>query len=313
MEIIRGLYNVNQKTTECVITIGNFDGFHLGHQQLVTTLLEVASRLRMPSVLMTFEPQPNEFFSPDKPVPRLMRFREKCEWLQQTDVDYLVCARFNKKFAAISPEDFITELLIKQLGVKVIIIGDDFRFGAKRAGDYALLKKFSKQYDFEVVQLDSLLVADQRVSSTGVRAALAQSQFKLVQQLLGRPYFLSGKVSHGNRLGREIGFPTANVFLHRREVPLTGIFVVRVLGLNAEPLDGVAYVGIRSVVGGTRVILEVHIFNFDRDIYGEHIEVEVIHKIRDDQHFDSVDEMVEQIQADIGVAKAFIDQRRAGY
>lgn len=190
MQLIRGLNNLQEQFSNCVITIGNFDGFHIGHQRLLEGLFQQAQQKQVPSVLMTFEPQPNEFFRPDNPVPRLMRFREKWQWLQQTPLDYLLCVQFNRRFAAISADDFIGELLVNQLGAKSIIVGDDFRFGSKRAGDYQLLQQHAQQFDYDVKQLSTFTHDGERVSSTRVRETLADSDFALATELLGRPYCL---------------------------------------------------------------------------------------------------------------------------
>lgn len=306
MKLIRGLNNLRHQIKSSVVTIGNFDGMHLGHQALIRELVKKSQSVNVPSVVITFEPQPNEFFSQQSPVSRLNRFREKWTSIKKFGVDYVLCIRFNKKFAAISAEDFVEKILVERLGIKAIIIGDDFRFGAKRKGDFNLLQKMGEQYNFETIKMSSFLLQEKRVSSTEVRNALAKSDFKLTHQLLGRPYELIGKVAHGEKRGRGMGYPTANINLHRKQVPITGIFAVRIKGINHQIYYGVAYIGIRSVFNGTRVILEVHIFDFDQTIYGRNLQIEFLKKIRDDAHFDSVDALIAQIEKDAEAAKQFI-------
>lgn len=304
MQLLRGDYHDFQHSP-CAITIGNYDGVHLGHQQLISVLKETANELQLPSMVMTFEPQPREFFDPDNPVPRLTRFREKWNEFERLGIDAVCCLRFNKKLAALSPEDFVREVLVKRLQVKAVIVGDDFRFGAKRAGDFAMLEQFGEQYGFRVQRVDKYIVDGERVSSTRVRNSLEQGDLATVKKLLGRSYTLCGKVSHGDKRGHDLGFPTANLHLHRRSVPILGVYAVLVHGIEEKPLPASAYIGTRPVFDGDRVILEVFILDFNRMIYGCNIEVEFLNKIRDDQHFPDWEALVVQVEKDIDATRAF--------
>jgi riboflavin kinase / FMN adenylyltransferase len=305
IKLIRGQYNYKNQIDGCVLTIGNFDGVHLGHQALIKQTKLLSDELKVPSVVMTFEPQPKEFFMPQPGVARLMRLREKIRAIEHLGIDWLYCARFNKNFAAISAEDFITEILLKQLKVKAIVLGSDFRFGAKRAGDLALLKQYAKQYQFKVIEMPMVKVGDERVSSTRVREALQAGDIQTASQFLGHDYRLIGKVAYGDQLGRKIGFPTANLHLHRKLVPMTGIFVVRVHGIGDQPINGVANLGTRPTVDGTRILLEVYCFDFNRDIYRYNIEVEFLHKLRDEEKYATLDELVEHIKKDVVAAENY--------
>jgi len=309
MELIRGKHNLTDRLQGSVITMGNFDGMHLGHQALLHKVEEVGKQLKLPTVLITFEPQPKEFFAKRQTVPRLMRLREKCVVLQGYAIDYVLCLRFNQSLANLSAEDFVKQILIDQLGVKAIIIGDDFCFGAKRAGNLALLKKCGERYNFQAIAVPTVIFKKERVSSTRVRHALQVGDMKLVHELLGRPYCLCGKVVYGEQRGRDLGFPTANINLHRELVPLSGVFVIRALGLGDKPYDGVANVGIRPTFNGTRVLLEVYLFDFNAEIYGHQLQVEFLHKLRDEVRFDSVEKLIKQIRQDVIDAKKVLGTR----
>ena len=302
MKLLRDKTNA---VSQSVITIGNFDGVHLGHQYLINTVVCQAKALQCPSVLLTFEPNPAEFFSSAQSIARLMRFSEKWNAIRSLGIDYFYCMRFNAAIAKLSAEDFIQFILVDQLGAKKIIIGDDFRFGAKRLGDVALLEKIGKRVGFEVEAVAQYRIDDDRVSSTRVREAVFQADFKKVAQLTHRAFCLSGKVAYGNQIGRTLGFPTANIYLHRKTVPLMGIFVVRIHGLNQVVHQGVASVGYRPTFDGKQIILEVFIFDFNELIYGKKITVEFLHKIRDEEKFNSVDELVVRMRQDVEMAKAY--------
>lgn len=305
MQLIRGLHNLKDKISHCALTIGNFDGLHLGHQALIQKTIELAREQKIPSVLMTFEPNPNEFFT-QKTETRLMRLRDKYQRLSLWGLDYLFCIRFNKAFSQMSAEHFVRDLLLKQLGLQVLVIGDDFRFGAKRLGDAALLEKMSKENNFSLTQIPSLIIEGERVSSTRIRKALAESHFSLVEKLLDRPYSLSGRVSHGDKRGRELGYPTANIILPRRNPPIQGIFVVQVKGLSNHALRAVASLGTRPMFDGKRYLLEANIFDFNHDIYGQLIEVEFLHKLRDEKTFSSLPELIQAIDEDARKARNFL-------
>jgi len=290
-----------------VITIGNFDGFHIGHQRLLKTLIESSHELQLPSVVVTFEPNPAEFFRPDAPMPRLMRFSEKWDFVKLFGVNYFCCLKFNRALAQLSAEEFVKKILVDQLGAKKIIVGDDFRFGAKRSGDIDVLKTLGKRYGFTVDALTQSMVENERISSSRVRDALKQGDFKKVFALINRTFSLTGKVAYGDQIGRQLGYPTANIHLHRKQVPLMGIFIVCVHGLDNKILNGVASVGYRPTFNGKKIILEVFIFDFDAVIYGQKITVEFLEKIRDEAHFDSLPELIVQIEKDVVVAKKYFE------
>ncbi len=305
MELIRGLQNIRPKHHGCVATIGNFDGVHLGHQAVLGQLAEKAAELGLPTVLITFEPQPMEYFVPDKVPARLTRFREKILALQRYSVDRVCCLSFNDKLAKLSAEDFIEQILIEKLGVKYLVVGDDFRFGQNRAGTFDMLVEAGKKYGFQVVSMHTFEIDAERVSSTRIRKALEQGDMTTAEKLLGRCYRMSGRVAHGEKLGRELGFPTANIHLHRHASALQGIFVVEVYGLDQEPISGVASVGTRPTVNETKALLEVFLLDFNQDIYGRHIQVSFLKKLRDEEKFGSLDELTNQIQMDVEQAQAY--------
>lgn len=310
MQLIRGP-RYFKKSLGSVVTIGNFDGLHIGHQRLLKTLKDAASAVSLPSVLLTFEPNPKEFFSKNTPAPRLMRFYEKWLVIDEYDIDYVYCLRFNAALAALSPEAFVQSVLVGELGAKTVIVGDDFHFGAKRAGNAQSLKVLGEKYGFGVQALSQSLYLDERISSSRVRSALEIVDFKAVADMTGRPYRLSGRVAYGNQLGRQLGYPTANIHLHRRQVPLMGIFVVQVYGLSEKPLPGVASLGYRPTFAGKEVILEVHLFDFDQVIYGRRIQVEFLQKIRDEIKFNDVSSLILQMDNDALIAKSFFNQSRS--
>ncbi len=305
MELIRYLHNLRPHHRGCVLTIGNFDGVHLGHQAVIGQLAEKAAELHLPSVLMTFEPYPQEFFNPTAALPRLTRFREKMKALRRFAVDRVLCLRFDERLADMSARDFIADVLVARLGVRYLVVGDDFRFGWQREGDFTLLREAGAQYGFQVAKMHTVELEGERISSTRIRAALAQGKMELAEQMLGRPYRMCGRVVHGEKRGRDLGFPTANIDLHRMVSPVTGVFAVELFGVTGEPVPGVANVGIRPTVSGTRARLEVHLFDFSREIYGAHVHVDFLHKIREERRFDSLQELVKQIELDIKEARAF--------
>ncbi|WP_325893813.1 bifunctional riboflavin kinase/FAD synthetase [Grimontia sp. NTOU-MAR1] len=307
MELIRGIHNIRDRHRGCVLTIGNFDGVHLGHQEVLRRVVEKAREFGLPSTVMLFEPQPRELFSGENAPARLTRLRDKYVQLSKLGVERLVMVNFNAKFASITPHDFVHRLLAEQLGVKFLVVGDDFRFGAKRQGDFSYLQNEAQTAGFQVVSTDSFTVSEQRVSSTAIRNELAAGHQSEAETMLGRPYSISGRVSHGNKLGRTIGFPTANVPLKRRVSPVSGVYVVRVGGIEGEQcLGGVANVGTRPTVNGVRQQLEVHLFDLERDLYGLQIEVQLLHKLRDEMKFGSLDELKAQIGIDAQTARAWL-------
>ncbi|MDF1654932.1 MAG: bifunctional riboflavin kinase/FAD synthetase [Coxiellaceae bacterium] len=307
MRLIRGWHNLKKLSQRSVVTIGNFDGVHRGHQSLLQDVRKRADELSALSVVVIFEPHPLEFFAPDKAPARLMKLREKLVALQENHVDVVVCLRFNRWLADMSAEDFVNHLLVEKLQAQTVVVGDDFRFGAKRQGDVALLKQMGSQCDFTVDEMPTLTEADDRVSSTRVRQALANDDLATAEQLLGHRYTLVGKVVHGDRIGRQLGYPTANLYLHRSKVAITGVFVVRAKINNDDEWHyGAANLGTRPAVNGTRILLEVYLFDFGRDIYGQNLQVELLHKIRDEEPFDSLEALKLKIDEDVGVAKQYL-------
>ncbi|WMQ74403.1 MAG: Bifunctional riboflavin kinase/FMN adenylyltransferase [Sodalis sp.] len=305
MELIRGIHNLQPRHHGCVLTIGNFDGFHRGHQALIAELQAEASRRGLPVMVMIFEPQPQEHFAGDAAPARLTRLRDKVKYLAAAGVDMVVCVTFNKRFAALSAGAFVTDLLVQKLGVRFIGVGDDFRFGARRQGDYALLQQVGKAAGFEVMSIATYAERGQRISSTAVREALAQDRLMEAGMLLGHPYRLSGRVVHGDALGRTIGFPTANVSLKGRQAPINGVYAVEVYGITDRSLPGVASIGIRPTVAGVRQRLEVHLLDVNINLYGCHIEVVIREKVRNEQRFASLDDLKRQIVNDVVSARDY--------
>jgi len=305
MELIRGLHNLRPQHHGCVATIGNFDGVHLGHQAVIGQLAEHGQPLGLPTTVIVFEPQPMEFFQPDKAPARLTRFREKLRALSRYSVDRVLCIGFNETFASQEPQAFIEQVLVKALGIRYLVVGDDFRFGKNRKGDFALLQEQGKRFGFQVVNMHTFNIDGERVSSTRVRQALAKGDLVEAEKLIGRPYRMCGRVAHGDKIGRTLGIPTANIYLHRKVTPVEGIYVVEVFGLDQEPMQGVASVGTRPTVGGTRSLLEIYLFDFDQDIYGRYINVNFLHKLRDEEKYDSLELLKEQILKDIDNAKTW--------
>ncbi|MCG9785892.1 bifunctional riboflavin kinase/FAD synthetase [Vibrio barjaei] len=308
MELIRGIHNLKNQHHGCVLTIGNFDGVHLGHQRVLEQVKKKALLLGLPAVVMTFEPQPMELFAKDKAPARLTRLRDKFELLEAMHLDRLLCVNFNRRFACMSPESFIKDLLVNKLGVKFLVIGDDFRFGKGREGNFDMLKKAGEEFGFEVVNTASFCVEDTRVSSTAIRQALASDHLDESAEMLGRHYTLSGRVAHGQKLARDFGFPTANISLKRYVSPVRGVYAVQVYGVDSQPLPGIANVGKKPTVAGITPDLEVHIFDFEGNLYGKQIEVALLHKIRDEKKFESLELLKQQIELDADVARVWLRQ-----
>lgn len=304
MQLVRGLHNLRREHRGCVATIGNFDGVHLGHQAVFARLRELGRELGEPATVVTFEPQPLEFFVPEAAPARLTRFREKVVAIRAAGVDRLLVLEFGTRLAAMTAEAFIADLLVDRLGIRHLFVGDDFRFGQGRKGDVALLRQAGRRFGFAVDRLDTVAHDDARISSSRIRSALDEGDFATAAACLGRAYRICGRVVHGRKLGRGIGFPTANVDLHRRVSPVRGVFAVRVHGIDPEPLPGVANVGTRPTVdGGSRDRLEVHLFDFARDVYGAHVDVEFVRKIREERKFPSFDDLRRQIELDAQQAR----------
>lgn len=288
-----------------VLAIGNFDGVHLGHVALVRSLVNAARRLAAVPTVLTFEPHPREFFSPESAPARLTTLREKLELLADCGAEQAMVCHFNAGFAALSAEQFVEEVLVRGLQVRHVLIGDDFRFGKGRRGDLELLAAEGQRHDFTVEAMDSVIVDGDRVSSSGVRDALAGGDMERAARFLGRPYVIDGRVVHGDKIGRQIGFCTANIRIKHNPLPMTGVFAVEVGGLGDKPLPGVANLGVRPTLGGSRPLLEVHLFDFNRDIYGAHLSVRFVHKLRDEQKFSSFDALKAQIAQDAQAARAY--------
>jgi riboflavin kinase/FMN adenylyltransferase len=310
MELIRGQHNLRPRHRGCVATIGNFDGVHLGHRLILDQLADQAVQLRLPRLVITFEPQPQEFFAgPNAPPARLMRLREKLLALEDLGIERVLCLEFDHRLAAMPAEAFIDDLLVERLGVRHLVIGDDFRFGHHRAGNFALLVEAGQQHGFTVADSHSHSLDGERVSSTRIRQALARGDLELAARLLGRPYDLCGRVAHGDRRGRTIGFPTANIHLHRRVTPVSGVHAVLVGDPALPPWPGIANVGRRPTVAGERERLEVHLLDFQGDLYGRHVKVDFLHYLRPEQRFESLTALQAQIRRDEQAARVYFAER----
>lgn len=309
MQLIRGIDQLSVDHQPSVVSIGNYDGVHKGHQHVINTLLKKSHELSAPSTVITFEPLAKEFFSPGS-VMRLTSLQERADLLMDLGVDRVLCINFTKEFAAYSPIKFVEDVLINGLGAKYLCVGDDFRFGKNRIGDFAFLQQAGKQHAFEVTAHDTFTLNDKRVSSGRVRDAILASDFELAGQLLGRPYTVTGQVEQGQQLGRTIGFPTANVALPNPLLAIHGVYSVSVnlLGVDKQilsRLNGVANVGLRPTVEGQDKRLEVHLFDFGQDIYGQTLQVQFHEKIRNEQKFDSIELLKKQIAKDVKQAKSY--------
>jgi len=302
MQLVRGIHNIRLQDHGCVLTIGNFDGVHLGHQQVIKALVRKAKALNSVAAVLVFEPQPQELFSPETAPARLCRLRDKYNLLAKLGVQRLICVNFTLKFANQSAQHFIEHLLVNKLGIKHLIVGDDFHFGKNRTGNFSMLCQAGDKYGFDVSDTTSYKMADCRISSTVIRQALEQDDLVTVKQMLGREYSIIGRVFHGDKRGRQLGFPTANVLLKRRVSPLSGVFAVLV-NTNMGQFKGVANIGARPTINGVRQQLEVHIFDFDENLYGQCIEVIVKKKLRPVIKFDSLEALTAQIHQDSEQAK----------
>jgi len=306
MLIFRGLHpSVAQPVA---LTIGNFDGVHLGHQALLAQLRAAAQLRGLPLAVVIFEPHPREFFTPQQAPARLTSMREKLELFAALGVDRVHVCRFNNRFAQMSATDF-AHALHGEAGAKFVLIGDDFRFGSGRGGDFALMQQIGAQQGFEVQAMHSVLHDGVRISSTAVRAALAEGKMDMAHSYLGRPYSISGRVEHGDGLGKRIGFPTANIQLKHNRPPLSGIFVVRVQGDDMASIEGVSSLGVRPTVKADgKPVLEVHLFDFSGQIYNQHLRVDFLHKLRDEEKFPDVESLTKQIALDVEQAKQWFEK-----
>lgn len=304
MQVFRGIPAHAEQSS--VLTIGNFDGVHLGHQALLRLLRDKARACGLPAVVLTFEPHPREFFTPAETPARLASLREKLLLLEAAGVDRVHVCRFDQRLAGLSAEDFIEKLLVRGLSVRHLIIGDDFRFGRGRKGDFALLQAAGESFGFRVQAMPTLDVAGERVSSSALRAALAEGDMSHAARLLGRPYSIAGRVMHGDKIGRAIGFPTANIQLKHRRPALCGVYAVSVEGAGPRPLPGAASIGVRPTVSDAgRATLEVHLLDFDGDLYTAHLRVNFLHKLRDEAKYDSLEALTAQIGRDVAATRAY--------
>jgi len=296
--------------TPVAITIGNFDGLHLAHRAMVERVTQAARNQGLASCVMTFEPHPREFFAPDRAPSRLTSLREKVELLGELGVDRVLVCRFNFDFARIGAEEFVEHILVRGLAARWVLVGDDFRFGARRLGDFELLAQAGRTHGFKALRMDPVSLDGVRVSSTAVRERLAQGDLDGAARLLGRPYSVTGRVVDGDKLGARLGFPTANVRMEHNRPPLMGIFAVDVLGVEAQPLRGVASLGVRPTVKeGGAPVLEVHLFDFERDIYRRRLQVRFLHKLRDEEKYPDLPALVAAIARDVENAKKFFRSR----
>lgn len=302
MQLIRGIHNIRAEHAGCVLTIGNFDGVHLGHVAVLKGLMQDAEQYGLPSTVMLFEPQPQEFFAKNKAPARLTRLRDKLALLDRLGIDRVICVKFDKEFASMDAEQFVRNVLIKKLGVKALTVGDDFKFGKNRQGDFDMLSAIGAELNMYVKSTASLRRDDCRVSSTLIRAALAQGDLDSAHQMLGHTYAISGRVIHGWKKGRELGFRTANIALKRQVIPVQGVFAVKVY-LDNRVLNGVANIGTKPTLNGTKALLEVHVFDFDENVYGRFLKVELVKKLRDEKKFETLAQLTEQIASDVADAQ----------
>jgi len=292
--------------------VGNYDGVHLGHQQMIGVLKERAAQLRSPATVLVFEPSSKEFMDPDDAPPRLTRWREKFLALAAQGVERLVTLRFDERMRAMTPRSFVDELIVERLGTRHMVVGDDFRYGSNAGGTIESLRAAGQEHGFGVEQIAPFCFDGVRVSSTAVRERLELADYPGAARLLGRPYRMIGRVVRGRRLGRALGFPTANLRLMRRKPPVWGILAVWVHGIDSRPLPGVASLGTRPTVNGVEPLLEAHVFDFSGDLYGRAIEVEFVAKLRDEVKFESLDAMMVQMKIDGAHARDLLSKVDCG-
>ena len=312
MQLVRGLHNLSQRHRGCVLTVGNYDGVHLGHQHMIGMVKARAAELGARAAVLVFEPSSKEFIDPAGAPPRLTRWREKYLALAAQGLDRMVTLRFDDCMRAMTPQRFVDELLVTGLGVRHVVVGNDFRYGAHARGTIDTLRHAGSDHGFGVEQIEPFVFDGVRVSSTEVRERLARGDFDGAARLLGRPYRMLGQVIHGNKLGRTLGFPTANLRLMRRKSPVYGILAVLVRGVGEVAMPAVASLGTRPTVNGKEVLLEVHVFDFAGDLYGREIEVEFVAKLRDEVKFDSLDAMMVQMKIDAANAREVLSKVKCG-
>jgi riboflavin kinase / FMN adenylyltransferase len=309
MEYIRGLQGLREKHRGAAVTIGSFDGIHLGHGALIASTCGIARQLGRPAMMLTFEPLPREYLMKQDPPARLTDFRERWRVLERSDLHAVCVLRFNERLRQLSGEQFV-ELLTERFAAAAVVVGQDFRFGRGGAGSIALLRAAADAGRFALELVPSVCVDDVRVSSSGVRALLAAGGFTAARDLLGRAYSMRGRVVRGEQLGRRLGYPTANIRMRRAKLPFTGIYAVRVRGVdpaNAHAARaGVASLGFRPTIGGTEPLLEAHVFDFDGSLYGSELDVEFVAKIRDEEKFASLDALVQRMHLDAAEARRLL-------
>ena len=303
MELVRGMHNLRPRHRGCVATIGNFDGVHLGHQHMIAALRAKATALGVPAAVITFEPTPREYFEGPAAPSRLTRLREKLAALAQYGVDRVVVLRFDDRMRGMGAQEFVDRLLVEGLAVRHLVVGHDFHFARRREGTVATLREAGRARGFTVEEVGQFLVDGERVSSSLVREALNRGDLARATRLLGRPYRMAGRVRLGQKLGRRLGFPTANLALHRKVVPLWGIFAVRASGAGLVDHPAVASLGTRPTVNGTDPLLEVHLFDWDGSLYGRYLDVDFVERLRDEQRFESLDALVAQMHRDAAAAR----------
>ena len=312
MELVRGLHNISRRHRGCVLTVGNYDGVHLGHRQMIGALTTRARELRSAATVLVFEPSSKEFIDPDAAPPRLTRWREKYLALAPLGVERLVTLRFDDSMRAMTPRCFVDDLLVERLGARHVVVGHDFRYGSNAGGTIDSLQAAGRTHGFGVEQIAPFVVDGVRVSSTAVRERLELADYPGAARLLGRPYRMWGRVEHGRHLGRTLGFPTANLRLMRRKAPVSGILAVWVYGVGPHRRAGVASLGTRPTVNGTEPLLEVHVFDFSGDLYGRAIEIEFVAWLRDEVKFESLDAMMVQMNADAAQAREVLSKVDSG-
>jgi riboflavin kinase/FMN adenylyltransferase len=302
-----------QAASSRVLAIGNFDGLHLGHRALLERLTAAGQQHGLPPAVMTFEPHPRELFTPEQAPARLTSLREKLALLESCGIEEIYLLHFSRKLAGLTAEEFIERVLVRGLAVRHLIIGDDFRFGKGRAGDFAMLQVAGQKYGFGVEAMHTVEIGGERVSSSAVRDVLGAGDLEHAARLLGRPYSIAGRVVHGGKIGRKLGFPTANIQLKRKRVALTGVFAVTVSGLDKRHLPGAASLGVRPTLGhGLRPVLEVHLFDFDREVYGAHLTVHFLHKLRDEAKYDTLEALTAQIARDVATTQDYFAGKQIG-
>ena len=310
MDVIRGLHNLRPEHRGCVMTIGNYDGLHRGHQAVLESLRDEARSRGLPMLVTIFEPTPREFFDPSNAPARLATLREKLEDLRDAGIDRVLCLPFNQALADLSAEQFVQDVIVKGVDARYVAVGDDFRFGSRRAGDFGLLETLGAELGFDVSQHSCVMVAGERISSTSIRQSLAAGQPEQAQAMLGRPYRISGRVQRGKQLGRTLDMPTANIALgrhkSRRPAPRLGVYAITVDGVTDAALPGVANLGVRPTVAGEGCLLEAHVFDYDGDLYGRHLSVSLRHFLRDEIKFDSLADLKAAMHQDMMQARALL-------